>query len=192
VIGGGVACWAHGGPETDHDLDFLVRPVDAERALALVVGLGMRGDRPPEPWLFKAYDGPLLVDLIFEPAGLVVDEALIERSRWSRCSAVPMRVLRPVDLLVTKLMAMTEHTWTTGAASRSPVRSGSRSTARARAAHGPVPVPRAFFALVEGLRIARVPTRRLTALPGRSSSATASRSAGPPFEDSNGSWNGSR
>src|SRR5262245_50321505 len=110
VVGGGVACWAHGGAETDHDLDFLVRPADAERALAVLVDRGMRAERPPEPWLYKAWDGPVLVDLIFSPAGLPVDDALIERSPVVEVFAVPMRVLRPVDLLVTKLMAMTEHT----------------------------------------------------------------------------------
>jgi len=38
-----------------------------------------------------------------------VDDALVERSPVREIFAVPMRVLRPDDLLVTKLMAMTEH-----------------------------------------------------------------------------------
>src|SRR5207247_11175198 len=32
ALGGGLACWARGGPETEHDVAFLVRPEDAERA----------------------------------------------------------------------------------------------------------------------------------------------------------------
>jgi len=32
VLGGGLACWARGGPKTEHDVDFLVKPADAERA----------------------------------------------------------------------------------------------------------------------------------------------------------------
>jgi putative nucleotidyltransferase-like protein len=171
VVGGGVACWAHGGPETDHDLDFLVPPADAERALALLVGLGMRGERPPEPWLFKAYDGSVLVDLIFEPAGLVVDDALVEQSPVLEVFAVPMRVLRPVDLLVTKLMAMTEHTMDyrscleIARALREQIdwQELERRTAGS-------PFPRAFFALVEGLGIKDpAAAGRLAALPGRSS-----------------------
>ncbi|HEY7208389.1 MAG TPA: nucleotidyltransferase [Gaiellaceae bacterium] len=110
VLAGGVASWAQGGPETDHDLDFLIRPEDGERALELLVELGMRVERPPEPWLYKAYDGDVLVDLIFEPAGLVLDEDVIDRSPVLEVFAVPMPVLRPEDILVTKLMAMTEHT----------------------------------------------------------------------------------
>ncbi len=32
VLGGGLACWARGAPKTEHDVDFLVKPEDAERA----------------------------------------------------------------------------------------------------------------------------------------------------------------
>ena len=32
VLGGGLACWARGGPKTEHDVDLLVKPEDAERA----------------------------------------------------------------------------------------------------------------------------------------------------------------
>src|SRR4029450_12701385 len=33
LLGGGLAVWARGGPATSHDLDLIVRPADAERAL---------------------------------------------------------------------------------------------------------------------------------------------------------------
>src|SRR5205085_6037951 len=32
VLGGGLACWARGAPKTEHDVDFLIKPEDAERA----------------------------------------------------------------------------------------------------------------------------------------------------------------
>ena len=35
LVAGGVASWVRGGPPTDHDLDFLIKPEDAERALAV-------------------------------------------------------------------------------------------------------------------------------------------------------------
>ena len=34
LLGGSLASWARGGPETRHDLDLMIRPEDAERALA--------------------------------------------------------------------------------------------------------------------------------------------------------------
>jgi predicted nucleotidyltransferase len=109
LVAGGVASWVRGGPPTDHDLDFLVKPKDAEAALAALAEIGLRPERPPEEWLFKAYDGDVMVDLIFQPAGLEITDDLIERGEDLEVEAMTMRVMRPEDLLVTKLMAMTEH-----------------------------------------------------------------------------------
>src|SRR4051794_28755573 len=69
MVGGGVAAWARGGPESVKDLDLVVKPSDAERALATLEDIGLRGERPPEGWLLKAWDGQVMVDLIFEPRG---------------------------------------------------------------------------------------------------------------------------
>jgi hypothetical protein len=69
----------------------------------------LRPEKPPEEWLFKAWDGDVLVDLIFRPAGLDVDDELIERGEEREVEAMTMRVLSAEDLLVSKLMAMTEH-----------------------------------------------------------------------------------
>jgi hypothetical protein len=109
LVAGGVASWVRGGPSTDHDLDFLIKPTDADRALEVLEQAGLRPERPPEEWLYKAYDGDILVDLIFCPAGLDVDDELIERGEEREVEAMTMRVLRSEDLLVSKLMAMTEH-----------------------------------------------------------------------------------
>jgi predicted nucleotidyltransferase len=110
LVAGGVASWVRGGPSTDHDLDFLVKPEDAERALAVLADAGLRPERPPEEWLFKAFDGDVMVDLIFSPAGLEITDEVLERGEELEVEAMTMRVMRPEDLLVTKLMAMTEHT----------------------------------------------------------------------------------
>lgn len=110
LVAGGVASWVRGGPPTDHDLDFLIKPDDAERALAVLTEAGLRPERPPEEWLFKAFDGDVMVDLIFNPAGLEITDEVIERGEALEVEAMTMRVMRPEDLLVTKLMAMTEHT----------------------------------------------------------------------------------
>ena len=110
LVAGGVASWVRGGPSTDHDLDFLIKPSDAERALDALTAAGLQPEKPPEEWLYKAWDGDVLVDLIFCPAGLEVDDELIERGEEREVQAMTMRVLTAEDLLVSKLMAMTEHT----------------------------------------------------------------------------------
>jgi hypothetical protein len=109
LVAGGVASWVRGGPSTDHDLDFLVKPEDAEQALEALGEAGLRMERPPEEWLYKAWDGDVLVDLIFNPAGLEVTDELIDRGEEREVAAMTMRVMRSEDLLVSKLMAMTEH-----------------------------------------------------------------------------------
>src|SRR3954453_1653035 len=67
LLGGSLASWARGGPETRHDLDLIIKPDDAEQALEALQQAGMRTERPPEEWLLKAYDGDTLVDLIYCP-----------------------------------------------------------------------------------------------------------------------------
>jgi hypothetical protein len=108
VLAGGLAIWARGGPATDHDVDFYVRPRDAEHALDALEASGLRGERPPEGWLYKAWEGENLVDLIFRPAGGEVDEDLFERATELEVSALTMLVASADDLLATKLLALTE------------------------------------------------------------------------------------
>ena len=56
LIGGSLASWARGGPDTTHDLDVIVRPQDAKRAQDALVAAGMRAEDPPESWLLKVWD----------------------------------------------------------------------------------------------------------------------------------------
>jgi hypothetical protein len=108
VLGGGLACWARGAPKTEHDVDFLVRPRDAERARQALADAGMRTETPPEGWLLKAYDGDVLVDLIFEPQGGPIDDATFERAEELEVYATRLQVAALEDVLVQKLLALTE------------------------------------------------------------------------------------
>src|SRR5919201_2985285 len=108
ALGGGLASWARGGPKTEHDIDFFVKPEDAERALVALAKAGFRPERPLEEWLLKAYDGDLLVDLIFSPASGDVDDELLDRADEVEVAAVKMPVASLDDVLVTKLLALNE------------------------------------------------------------------------------------
>jgi len=157
ILAGGVASWARGGPETDHDLDFIVKPEDAERALETLVETGMTSEKPPEPWLYKVYDDGVLIDLIFSPSGLDVTDEVIERSDELEVFAIPMRVMRPEDLLVTKLCAMTEHTIDYRSCleiARALREQIDWEDVRRRTSDSPF--ARAFFTLLDGLRIVDV------------------------------------
>ena len=109
LLGGGVAAWVRGGPETAHDLDLMVKPPDAERALQVLEDAGFRAERPPEGWLYKAWAGDVLVDLIFDPSGGPVDDAMFERGEELDVHAFQMHVMSLEDVMVTKLLALREH-----------------------------------------------------------------------------------
>jgi hypothetical protein len=108
LLGGGLAAWARGGPPTEHDVDFFVRPEDAERALDALVEAGMKPERPPEGWLLKAHHGDTLIDLIFRPAAGEIDDGFFERSEEMEVAAQTMPVASLADVMTTKLMALSE------------------------------------------------------------------------------------
>jgi putative nucleotidyltransferase-like protein len=109
MLGGSLAVFAHGGPESCSDLDLIVKPRDAERALGVLLDHGMRREDPPEDWLLKAWDGDVLIDLIFNPVGLDVDDELIETADRMNVLSIYMPVMRLEDVFATKLMSMNDH-----------------------------------------------------------------------------------
>jgi hypothetical protein len=109
MLGGSLAVFARGGPESCSDLDLIVKPEDAERALEVLLALGMRREDPPEDWLLKAWDGDVLIDLIFAPVGLAVDDALFESADKMNVLSIHMPVMRLEDVFATKLMSLNDH-----------------------------------------------------------------------------------
>src|ERR671920_1734404 len=109
LLGGSLASWARGGPETRHDLDLMIKREDVDRAVAALTEGGMRAEDPPEEWLVKAWDGDVLVDLIFGPKGLTVTDEVIARGESMPVLGMEIRVMALEDVLTTKLMALSEH-----------------------------------------------------------------------------------
>lgn len=109
VLGGGLSAWARGGPRSEHDVDFLMRPEDAETALAAFEEAGWETERPPEGWLYKTWhDNGALVDLIFNPASGPITDEMIERAPVAEVMALRVSVSTLEDVMVSKLAAITE------------------------------------------------------------------------------------
>ena len=109
ALAGSLATWARGGPRSTHDLDFVIRERDGERALAALEDAGMRRDDPPEEWLVKAWDdNGVLIDLIFGPSGVDAEHVLSEAETLNVLS-MEMPVMSLEDVIVTKVMSLTEH-----------------------------------------------------------------------------------
>jgi hypothetical protein len=109
VLGGGLSAWSRGGPRSEHDVDFLVKPEDADRALHAFDQAGWKTERPPEGWLYKTWhENGALVDLIFDPASGPITDEIIDRAPESEVMALRVKVSTLEDVLVSKLMAMRE------------------------------------------------------------------------------------
>ena len=154
LLGGSLASWARGGPESRHDLDLMIKRSDLEQAVAALAEAGLRAEDPPEEWLVKAWDGDVLVDLIFYPKGLPIDDDVIARGEEMSVLSMEMRVMAIEDVLITKLMSIDEHhirfegLLQIARALREQV-----DWAHVRAATASSPFARAFFVLLEGLGI---------------------------------------
>jgi hypothetical protein len=160
LLGGSLASWARGGPETTHDLDFMIKPDDAERALDVLVGAGMKAERPPEEWLLKVWDGDVLIDLIHHPSGIEMNDETIARADILNVLSMEMRVMSIEDVLTTKLEALTEHELDFSGLlriARALREQIDWSTVRERTDGSPFAT--AFFVLVEELGIAPAATQ---------------------------------
>ena len=154
LLGGSLASWARGGPETRHDLDLMIKPEDVERALEALTEAGMRPERPPEDWLVKAWDGDTLVDLIYCPKGLPMDDDVIARGEELSVLGMEIRVMALEDVMATKLMAITEHSLRyEGLLQIARALREQIDWAAVRARTEKSPFARAFFVLLEGLDI---------------------------------------
>ena len=154
MLGGGLAIWARGGPPTDHDVDFFLREEDADRGLDALTDAGFRPERPPEHWLYKAWEGDNLVDLVFHPAGGPIGDEHFARANEMEVSAHRTLVASIDDVLVMKLLALNEQEPDFRAVleiSRA-LREQVNWKSVARRTNGS-PFARAFFALAEGLEI---------------------------------------
>jgi hypothetical protein len=108
-LAGGFAVYARGGESVDHDIDFLIKEEDAERALSALKAIGFRTEVPPEGWLVKAYDEERLVDMIYAPVQRPVTDETLADSDEIAVNACHMQVLSATELMIHKMLTWSAH-----------------------------------------------------------------------------------
>ncbi|NDO88199.1 nucleotidyltransferase family protein [Cellulosimicrobium composti] len=106
---GGYAAWARGAPEPSHDADFAIREVDVDRAREVLRAAGLEITEPTENWLFKAYHGGELIDVLYRMVGEPIDDELLARTDEIEVLAVRMPVLSATEIMTSKLRVVGEH-----------------------------------------------------------------------------------
>ena len=106
---GGYAAWARGAPEPEHDADFAIREVDVDRAREVLREAGLEITEPTENWLFKAYHGGELIDVLYRMVGEPIDDDLLARTDELEVLAVRMPVLSATEIMASKLRVLGEH-----------------------------------------------------------------------------------
>lgn len=109
ALAGGYALWARGGPEPDHDVDFLIAEADRDHVAGLLRDAGLEVVWPPEDWLFKVYVEEALVDILFRASGESVERSRFDDMDMIEVESVEMPVLGATSLMADKLNALDEH-----------------------------------------------------------------------------------
>jgi predicted nucleotidyltransferase len=110
LLVGGIAASTYGRPRWTHDVDLLVRPVDAGLALDALAAEGFRTEESFPDWLYKADRDGVGVDVIFSmPGGILLDDDMLARGREETVGGRSVRVISPEDMVVIKAVVHDEH-----------------------------------------------------------------------------------
>lgn len=116
ALAGSYGLWARGGPEPDHDVDFIVAEDDAPHVMQRLGERGLQVVQPPEDWLFKIFIGepigsnaPAMVDILFRSAGVPITRDHFNGVDELEVESVAMPVLSATTLMIDKMLAMEEH-----------------------------------------------------------------------------------
>lgn len=106
---GGWALWARGGPEPSHDVDFLIAEADAERCATILRAAGFTVEQPPEDWLFKVFDGDVMIDVLHRMGGESATALELAPAELIEVLSVQMPVMTATDVILSKLSALRVH-----------------------------------------------------------------------------------
>jgi hypothetical protein len=109
ALAGSYGLWARGGPEPEHDVDFMIAEEDAPRAKDLLAERGLEVVQPPEDWLFKVFVDDAMVDVIHRSGKESIDRSRLADVDQIEVESVLMPVQSTTVLMADKLGALEEH-----------------------------------------------------------------------------------
>ncbi|HTO09581.1 MAG TPA: nucleotidyltransferase [Myxococcota bacterium] len=108
---GGLASAVLGRPRCSSDVDLLVAPEAAPRALEALSRAGFETEITNPAWLYKAFSNGILVDLLFKTTGdIYLDRDMLRRGSHHSFLGTRVRVVAPEDLIVIKALVHDEET----------------------------------------------------------------------------------
>ena len=111
LILGGIASALVGRPRWTHDIDFLVLPDDALRALQALRQAGFETEETDPVWIYKGFKQGVLVDVIFMVmGGVYLDQEMLDHAVIRAHEGLPLRIPCPEDQLVIKAIVHREET----------------------------------------------------------------------------------
>jgi predicted nucleotidyltransferase len=106
---GGLGSSVYGRPRSTEDVDVLVTPDDALRALEVLGGAGFDTEETNPHWIYKATRDGTTVDVLFKVSGdIYLDDDMLARRQRRELHGVELWVAPPEDLLVIKAIAHDE------------------------------------------------------------------------------------
>lgn len=106
LLMGGVLQSSYGRQRWTHDIDFLVRPEDARRALEVLGKHGFHTEETDHAWIYKGFLSDVMVDVIFRSAGgIELDDEMLAHARRLLIGGRMTTVIAPEDLIIMKAAA---------------------------------------------------------------------------------------
>jgi hypothetical protein len=101
AVFGSIAAAVYGRPTASGDIDFLVQPGDADRALKALARAGFDTEETDPSWIYKGVREGVLVDVIFKVrGGLYLDDEMLAHVRDLEYRRQPVRLVSPEDALL--------------------------------------------------------------------------------------------
>jgi predicted nucleotidyltransferase len=103
---GGLASSVYGRPRATEDIDFLVKPTEASRALEALGEAGFETEETNPSWIYKATRDGLTADLMFGIyGGIYLDDEMLAHATLQDVAGGEVRVLAPEDIVVIKAVS---------------------------------------------------------------------------------------